>query len=73
MRIYAKVIPRAGRNEVEKNSDESYRVRVTAAPERGKANEAVVELLAEYFNVPKSRVNIIAGKTARTKMVEIAD
>lgn len=71
MRIYAKVIPRAGKNEVEKISDSEYKVRVTAVPERGKANEAVVELLAKYFEVPKSSVSIVGGKSTRTKIIDI--
>ena len=72
MRIYVKVIPRAGKNEVVKISEEQYKVKVTAAPEKGKANEAVVKLLAEYFNVPKSLINIVGGRTARTKIINIA-
>ncbi len=72
MRIYVKVIPRAGENRVERITDEEYKVRVTAAPEKGKANEAVINLLAQYFCVPKSTVQIIGGKTARTKIIDIA-
>ena len=72
MRIYVKVIPRAGKNEVVKISEEQYKVKVTAAPEKGKANEAVVKLLAEYFNVQKSLINIVGGRTARTKIINIA-
>ncbi len=71
MRIYAKVFPRAGKNEVEKTSEEEYKIRVTAVPEKGKANEAVVKLLAEYFSVPKSNIQIVGGKTARTKIIDI--
>lgn len=71
MRIYVKAVPRAGRNEVEKISESEYRVRVTAAPEKGRANEKVVELLAYYFSVPKGSVVIVAGKSSRTKIVDI--
>ena len=71
MRIYVKVTPRAGKNEVLKISEGEYKVKVTAPPEKGKANEKVVELLAYYFAVPKSSLHIVAGKSARIKIIDI--
>lgn len=71
MRIYVKVTPRAGKNEILKISEGEYKIKVTAPPEKGKANEAVVEILADYFGVPKSSVNIIGGKSARVKIIDI--
>jgi len=71
MRIYAKVFPRAPKNEVLKISDEEYKVRVTAVPEKGKANVAVIKLLADYFGVPKSLINIVGGKSTRVKIIDI--
>ncbi|PIU79238.1 MAG: hypothetical protein COS72_01075 [Candidatus Moranbacteria bacterium CG06_land_8_20_14_3_00_43_56] len=71
MRIYVKVTPRAGKNEVLKISEGEYRVKVTAPPEKGKANEKVVALLAYHLAVPKSSIKIIAGKTARIKIIDI--
>ena len=71
MRIYVKVTPRAGKNEVVKISEGEYKVKVTAVPEKGKANEAVIKLLADYFNISKSSINIIVGKTAKIKIVDI--
>lgn len=71
MRVYVKVTPRAGKNEVLKVSEGEYKVKVTAAPEKGKANEKVVELLAYHFKMPKSSIKIIAGKSARVKIIDI--
>ena len=71
MRIYVKVTPRAEKNEVEKISDGEYKVKVTDPPEKGKANEKVVELLAYHLAVPKSSVKIIAGKSARIKIIDV--
>jgi len=71
MRIYVKVLPWAGKNEVVKISEAEYKVKVTAPPEKGKANGQVIKLIAEYFGVSKSFVNIIAGKTARVKIIDI--
>ena len=44
---------------------------MAAAPERGRANEALVELLAGSLDVPRSRVPVVGGQTARRKIVEI--
>ena len=71
MRIYVKVTPRAGKNEIVKISEGEYKVKVTAPPEKGKANEAVTELLADYFGVSKSSVNIVGGKSTRMKIIDI--
>ena len=71
MRIYVKVTPRAGKNEVLKISEGEYKVKVTAVPEKGKANEAVIKLLAEHFELPKSSICIIGGKSTRVKLIEI--
>jgi uncharacterized protein (TIGR00251 family) len=45
--------------------------RVTAPPDKGKANEALVSLLAKAFGVPKSHVAIVSGETSRLKILEI--
>jgi hypothetical protein len=71
MRIYVKVTPRAGRNEVLKISDGEYKVKVTAVPEKGMANEAVIGILADYFDVSKSSVSIIGGKSTKIKIIDI--
>ena len=65
-----RVTPHAKRNKVVE-SDGVLRVYTTVAPENGRANSAVIELLSEYFNVPKSRINIIRGLTGRDKVVTI--
>ena len=71
MRIYVKVSPRSSRNEVTKTSEGEYRVKLTAPPVDGEANAMLIKILAEHFDVPKSSLSIIGGKSARTKIVEI--
>ena len=71
MRITVRVVPRAGRRAVEPQMDGSLKVRVTEPAEGGRANEAVVEALAEHFGVPRRRVTIVRGHTARLKLIEI--
>ena len=51
--------------------DGSYRVAVNAPSQEGKANEAVIAALAEFFSVPKSSVTIRHGRHSRKKVVEI--
>lgn len=57
-------------DSVEKFGNE-YIVRVRARAVNGKANEAVIRLIAEYFDVPKTRVRIVRGAMIRHKMLEI--
>jgi uncharacterized protein (TIGR00251 family) len=71
MRIYVHASPRSSRNEVIKISEGEYKVKLTAAPVDGQANDMLIRMLAQFFRVPKSRVNIIGGKTAKTKIIDI--
>ena len=71
MRIYIKVIPRSSQNKIEKLSEGEYRVHLTAPPVEGKANEALVKLLAEHFGVAKSAIEIVGGKSSSRKMVDV--
>ncbi len=72
MRIYIKVSPRSSKNEVVKVSEGEYNMKLTAPPVDGQANEALIKLLAKFFGVSKSSINIVGGKTAKIKMVDIA-
>lgn len=63
--------PHAKQNKVVE-SDGVLRVYTTVAPENGRANSAVIELLSEYFGVAKSQIKIVRGVAARDKVVEIA-
>jgi len=73
MRIYVKVVPKSSQNKIEKISDEEYKIWVTAPPVDGKANEAVIGLLADYFNISKRSVVIVGGKTSKTKIVDVSN
>lgn len=65
------MVPRAKRPGVEQMPDGSWRVAVSAPAEDGKANAAVIEVLAKHFDVPKSSVKIVRGLSSRLKEVEI--
>ena len=71
MDLQITVRPRAGRNAVEIGDGGRVTVRVTAAPERGEANKAVVELLAKKLGVSKSSVTLVRGLASRDKVVRI--
>lgn len=71
-RITVRVQPRASANEVgELTDDGTLRVRVTAAPADGAANDVVTRTLAKALGVGRSRVVIIRGATSRVKVIEI--
>ena len=71
MRLLLKVVPKASRDRVVGWVGDRLKVQVTAAPERGKANEAVIEVLAAALGVPRSKVRILAGETSPLKTVEV--
>lgn len=70
MRLQIKVVPGSSREGVEWLG-ELLKIKVRAAPEKGKANAAVQRLLAERLGLPTSRVTIVAGFGSPLKSVEI--
>jgi uncharacterized protein (TIGR00251 family) len=70
-RLTVEVRPRSARNEIVAAAGAAVRVRVTAPPAGGAANDAVCELLARTLDCPRSRVTIVRGHGARTKLVEV--
>jgi len=67
-----RVTPRAKRDEIVGVAQGALRVKLAAPPVEGAANEALVKFLAERLGVRAAQVEIIAGHTARTKMVRVA-
>lgn len=71
MKIFVKAKPNAKEEKVERIDGSNFLVCVKEPPVQGKASAAIVEAIADYFDVPKSSVKIISGHTARQKVVEI--
>lgn len=71
MIIKIKVKTKAREERITKTGENNFAVFVKELPIKGKANEVVIKLLAEYFNISKSRIKIISGKTAKNKLVKI--
>lgn len=67
-----KAIPGAPKTEAKTEmSDGTLKIAVAAAPEKGRANQALIDFLAEEFGVPRSQISIISGAGARVKLVKI--
>ena len=72
MDITVKVIPKSSKTElVGQLPDGTWKVKVAAVPEKGRANKALCEFLANHFGVAQSRVTIVSGGTSHRKRVRI--
>ncbi|MFZ5863439.1 MAG: DUF167 domain-containing protein [Nitrospirota bacterium] len=71
-RLTVKVVPKSSRNRVVGRLGDAVKVTVTAAPEGGRANAAVADLLAACLDVPVSGVRCVAGHASARKLFEIA-
>jgi uncharacterized protein len=77
MILHVRLTPKGGRDSldgVETGADGKtcLKARVSAVPEDGKANAALVALLAKTFKVPKSAIRLVSGDTARMKQLEVS-
>ena len=75
--LFLRVTPNAGRDAIEgagirDDGSAVLRVRVRAVPDKGKANDAVIALLARTLDVPRSTLSITSGEAARLKTVLVA-
>ena len=67
-----KVQPRARKNAITGEIGEALKIALTAPPVEGKANQACVDFLAEFLNVPRGSVTIVGGQTSRNKLIRVA-
>ena len=67
-----RVSPSAGRAGVVGRLGDVWRIRVTPAPERGRATEAALRLLAETLSVPRRNLSLVSGHASRDKLVSVA-
>jgi uncharacterized protein len=71
VRFRVHVQPRAAKNEIVGIHGDALKVRLTAPPVEDAANEALVALLADAIDVRRDSISILAGRTSRTKYVEV--
>ena len=67
-----RIQPRSSKNGVTRMEDGTLKIRLTAPPVDGAANEALVKFLSEALSVSKSQVEIVTGHTSREKRVKIS-
>jgi uncharacterized protein len=70
-RLRLRVVPGAKRPGIAGRHGEAWKVRVSAPPERGAANEAVLELLARTLRIQPKEIRLVSGHTSRDKIVEL--
>lgn len=71
VRLRLRVSPGAARTELAGRFGDAWKVRVSAAPERGRANDAVLDLLSDRLGVPRGRLSLVSGHGSRDKVVEL--
>jgi uncharacterized protein len=67
-----KVHPRARKNAVTGVVGDALKLALTAPPVEGRANQAVIEFFADFFEIPRSSITIASGATSRTKVLRVA-
>jgi uncharacterized protein len=70
-RLRLRVSPGAARTELAGRHGDGWKVRVSAAPEKGRANDAVLDLLAKRLGVARAQVELVSGHAGRDKLVEL--
>ncbi len=70
--LSVRIQPRASKNEAVRLENGSLKIRLTAPPVDGAANDALVKFLADRFSVAKSQVEIVSGHTSRDKIVRVS-
>ena len=67
-----KVQPRARKNAITGTVGDALKLALTAPPVEGKANQAVIEFLADFFEIPRSSITIASGASSRLKVIRIS-
>ena len=70
-RLRLRVSPGAARTELAGRHGDGWKVRVSAAPEKGRANDAVLDLLATQLGVARAQVELVSGHGSRDKLGEL--
>ncbi|KHD88949.1 MAG: hypothetical protein OM95_05635 [Bdellovibrio sp. ArHS] len=71
VRLHLFIQPKASKNEVVGPHNGELKIKITAPPVDGKANETLIEFLSDYFDIPKRRVLLVKGDTGRHKTVDL--
>lgn len=72
MKIFIKVKSNSKKEKIEKTNETNYLILTKKPPSEGKANRAVIKILAKYFRIPQINIKIISGKFSKRKIVKIS-
>lgn len=72
VRLHLFIQPKSSKNEVVGSHNGLLKIKITAPPVDGKANECLIEFLSDVFDIPKRDITIIRGETGRNKTVELS-
>jgi len=72
MQLIVTAYPKSSKNELKQLDKTTFKAKITAAPEKGKANESLIKLLSKHFKTAKSNITIKTGETSHKKIIEIA-
>lgn len=71
--IKVKIVPGSSKNKIVGVHNDAIKITITAPPIEGKANKKCIAYLAKYFDVAKSKIEIISGQTSKNKLIKIYD
>ncbi|MBU0506604.1 MAG: DUF167 domain-containing protein [bacterium] len=72
-KLNIKILPNAKKNEIVQFENNTLKIRITAPPVDGKANETLIKFLSKEWKIAKSQINILKGLTSRQKTIEVPD
>ena len=70
-KISVKVLPNAGKNEITGTANDVWRIKIAAAPDKGKANKELIDFLSEVLRVRKDSLSIFKGHTSHNKVISV--
>lgn len=71
--IKVKIVPGSSKNKIVGVYNDALKISIAAPPVEGKANKKCIAYLAKYFDVAKSKIEIISGQTSKNKLIKIYD
>ena len=71
--IKVKIVPGSSKNKIVGTYNGALKIAITAPPVEGKANKKCIAYLAKYFDIAKSKIEIISGQTSKNKLIRIYD
>jgi uncharacterized protein (TIGR00251 family) len=71
--VKVKIVPGSSKNKIVGVYNDSLKINITTPPVEGKANKKCIAYLAKYFDIAKSKIEIISGQTGKNKLIKIYD